>query len=513
MNNTSQNMVQTEDCLIVDEEKLWREEEEDSEKRLFAKVERLEREIKELQQSLRRERETAAEKQGKGRCLVRHLSQVISYLADFEAKLIERVKQNEELVKKLECAEENVHKLQAELKKKNEEIDKEKALQAQLVQEIEENALNLSKQKQQLEESENDRNLLMDRVHDLTKLLNDLQSNPTNNDKVTGVEEDSYAKQLWENQLKSSELLQAEIRQRSDVIEAYKKLKSRYNFLCAKFGITRDNVVEQGQSKDGSLSLNHRQNSTTSNDQEDKELVTAAAACEAEKLKIESVLSNGMVDKVGIKAAIPIGQLAEQGEGLALPGKGLSGKRSIPESELDFPPSGFVARKCHPHLKSAPIIGVKRPASSWIDVRSFQGKGGNDLHDDFLDTPLENFKRNLNKIPKEVVSLDDSDEETQKVNVVHSRENRHAPGLYTVNRVFKYVEGIRNKVEWQSLKGVECKQCKKLYNAVLPKNGGRYCDVNRHNRKHHDGVSGQRHKGIAPMTPEGFWNIGFESEV
>ncbi|KAJ8899222.1 hypothetical protein K2173_012398 [Erythroxylum novogranatense] len=231
MNNTSQNMV--EDCLIVEKEKLWGEEEEDSEKRLLAKVERLEREIKELQQSLRRERETVAEKQGKGRCLVRHLSQVISYLADFEAKLIERVKQNEELVKKLECAEENVHKLQAELKNKNEEIDKEKALQAQLVQEIEENALNLSKQKQQLEESENDRNLLMDRVHDLTKLLNDLQSNPKINDKVTRVEEDSYEKQLRENELKSSELLQAEIRQRSDVIEAYKKLKSRHNFLCS----------------------------------------------------------------------------------------------------------------------------------------------------------------------------------------------------------------------------------------------------------------------------------------
>ncbi|GLT60770.1 hypothetical protein SLA2020_335220 [Shorea laevis] len=31
--------------------------------------------------------------------------------------------------------------------------------------------------------------------------------------------------------------------------------------------------------------------------------------------------------------------------------------------------------------------------------------------------------------------------------------------------------------------------------------------------EHHDGVSGHRYRYVPPLTPEGFWNIGFDSEM
>lgn len=78
---------------------------------------------------------------------------------------------------------------------------------------------------------------------------------------------------------------------------------------------------------------------------------------------------------------------------------------------------------------------------------------------------------------------------------------------------FKYVESVRRKAERENLKGVECRQCEKFYDAVLP--GGRdgrggAGDVR---CEHHEGVSRHRYRHAPPMTPEGFWNIGFDSET
>ncbi|KAJ8748815.1 hypothetical protein K2173_011372 [Erythroxylum novogranatense] len=490
-----QNMVQTKDSLIVEKEKQLKEH-EDAETRLLAKVESLEREIEELQHSLRRERETVADKEEKGQNLVRHLNKMISYLGDSGAKLTEREKQNEELVRKLESAEENVSHLQAELKKKIEELDKGKALQTQLQEQLDGNVVKISKQKQQLEESENDRKLLMDRVQGLSEMLKDLQNNPTSCSDKVAEGKDSHKKSLQEIELKSSQLLQAEKKKRSVVVEAYKRLKSRYNFLCTKFGLTRDNVLGQGQSENGCISLNHQQNLSTSTDGKNKELHTCGDACETKKPKLDSGSSVDMVDKVVV---------------------------SVPVSKFNSPTSGFIAPKCPPTSKSAPISSGKRPASSWIDTRSVQCKDGNDPHDDFLQTPLENIKNGLIEAMKEEVQYlpdkkdanpDCRDEETKDINAEPSREEKEQiQDQLVVNKSFKYVESVRKKAARESLKGVECNQCTKFYDAVLPNNGGREADGNKHNCEHHDGVSRHRYKYIPPMTPEGFWNIGFESEM
>lgn len=176
--------------------------------------------------------------------------------------------------------------------------------------------------------------------------------------------------------------------------------------------------------------------------------------------------------------------------------------------------------------KTEPSSGKKRSASSsWRETRQRQEQGGGDPHDDFLDTPMEIVK-NLNIGPKEevqdlpVVALNDmdfnnSDDETQEMinpdAAAPQRQNVSILGP-VANKGFKYVEPVRKKTERENLRGVECKQCKKFYDAVLPDDG---TDNGQKTMRceHHDGVSRHRYRFAPPMTPEGFWNIGFESEL
>lgn len=149
-----------------------------------------------------------------------------------------------------------------------------------------------------------------------------------------------------------------------------------------------------------------------------------------------------------------------------------------------------------------------------------------DPHDDFLDTPLENIRGKLNKDLKEPVrdppvpiqddmNFDSLDDETEDMNVNSSPQKQQMPVTMASKKGFKYVEPVRKKADREKLKGIECKQCKKFYDAVLPNDGGRDTNGNLQNFhcEHHDGVSGHRYRYVPPLTPEGFWNIGFDSEM
>lgn len=194
-------------------------------------------------------------------------------------------------------------------------------------------------------------------------------------------------------------------------------------------------------------------------------------------------------------------------------------------------PSFSSGSKRSPNVKSAPMAS-KRPASYWRDTRThYQEQGGPDPHDDFLDTPFENIRENLNKpvkdkvddhpLPEVVVkdiNMDVSDEEVQDLNAVNPPQHQQQmPVSVTGNRGggFKFVEPVRKKADRQNLKGMECKQCKKFYDAVLPDDGNEETNGDKPclRCEHHDGVSRHRYRYVPPMTPEGFWNIGFESEM
>lgn len=185
----------------------------------------------------------------------------------------------------------------------------------------------------------------------------------------------------------------------------------------------------------------------------------------------------------------------------------------------------FIEPKSISNVKSCPPAGTKRPVSYWRDTRSHQSRLGPDLHDDFLDTPLEKVKRDIGnalndeasnhpKPGQKDVDFDNSDDETQEMDVVDlGPQKQPMPPARPGTLNYKYVEPVRKKIEREKLKGIECKQCKKFYDAVLPDD--KETDNNKHNLRceHHDGVSRHRYRYAPPLTPEGFWNIGFDSEM
>lgn len=73
---------------------------------------------------------------------------------------------------------------------------------------------------------------------------------------------------------------------------------------------------------------------------------------------------------------------------------------------------------------------------------------------------------------------------------------------------FKFVESVRKKTERENLQGAACKLCKKFYDAVLDGNAEGAAEF----RCNHLEQSRHRFRDLPPATPEGFWNIGFDSE-
>ena len=180
---------------------------------------------------------------------------------------------------------------------------------------------------------------------------------------------------------------------------------------------------------------------------------------------------------------------------------------------------------------------VAGPSINWRETRARKEPGVADPHDDFLDTPLEAMKNTIRNpvTPEEAQALaasppqdmefNNSDDETRDMNNATQRlkniPSMPAPKQQSIIQVqppkkdFKYRESVRKKADRENLKGVECKQCKKFYDAVLPdgRANGDGAGSTSLRCEHHDGVSRHRYRYAPPLTPEGFWNIGFESEM
>lgn len=286
-----------------------------------------------------------------------------------------------------------------------------------------------------------------------------------------------HGKLLQQIETKDSALF-SEKRKRRDVISAYKSLKSQYNFLRAKCGLTPEIMLPLSKIEDESDSLSRNPNPLTSPDKGNIVPNAVMVSCEIikEKENLEDDKGMGLIQR---------------------------SSSSSPCTSID--------------VKLGTLAGTKRPGSSWRETRSHQKRGGLDPHDDFLDTPLENIRGNMKKPMKEEVNLpgplpkdmnfDCSDDETQDVN---EDPGRQKPQMPEGSRGFKFVEPVRKKAERENLKGIECKQCKKFFDAVLPDDGGNKQQLR---CEHHDGVSRHRYRYTPPLTPEGFWNIGFESEM
>ncbi|PNT75637.1 hypothetical protein BRADI_1g36000v3 [Brachypodium distachyon] len=156
-----------------------------------------------------------------------------------------------------------------------------------------------------------------------------------------------------------------------------------------------------------------------------------------------------------------------------------------------------------------------RPSRHWRETRARKEPGVVDPHEDFLDTPLQAIKNTiLNPTtreeapavaasPPQDMDFHNSDDETQDINIVtQGLNNRSVPkprsmiSVQPPNKGFKYTEPVRKKADRENLKGVECKQCKKFYDAVLPDGrvNGDGVDSTSMRCEHHDGVSRHRYR-------------------
>ncbi|KAH7424982.1 hypothetical protein KP509_11G035500 [Ceratopteris richardii] len=99
-----------------------------------------------------------------------------------------------------------------------------------------------------------------------------------------------------------------------------------------------------------------------------------------------------------------------------------------------------------------------------------------------------------------------------KIQKLSTTSTTKGKGVPTPRRgpMYKFVEPVRKKDDREMLQGVECKQCKKFYDAVLSKDGPNAASER---CQHHSTVSRHRYRYMPPSTPEGFWNIGFDSEI
>ncbi|KAH6793726.1 hypothetical protein C2S52_004203 [Perilla frutescens var. hirtella] len=458
---------------------------------LILKLENMESKVNELISGLREKTEEVE----KGKELQGNLFKKIEYQAteimNNEQLLNKHEKENKLLASKVASLINCVDELQKELQQKTSELEELRKGQEQLLRQSDSFNSEIVKRGQALEEVQEEKKRLLDKQKGLGERVGKLQQSLSERTRESSEGMELHMKLLQQIEGKDSELL-SEKRKKRDVITAYKKLKSQYNYLLKKYNISQETMLSLDRIEGENEAMRHNQTPEPSHDIEKYNLKASDLACDIMKSVDEQVVE----DK---EEAVLV-------------------QRTSAASPLTS--SILIAPKGPSSLKPCPPAGTKRTHSYWRDTRSHQSRVGSDLHDDFLDTPLENARGNIGKAKMEDLpdfpkagavnmGLDDSDDQTQDINADAKTNKLHKSPPRAGASGFKYVEPVRKKSERESLKGVECKQCKKFYDAVLP--GAN--DKQNIRCEHHDGVSRHRYRYAPPSTPEGFWNIGFESEM
>ncbi|KAK1373775.1 Protein gamma response 1 [Heracleum sosnowskyi] len=479
--------------LVLEKESLHREHEEKT-AALQGQICNLEKKINELEMELR----SKSKQSDKGNQSYEYLlKRINSEVKNNEQLLRDNEKEKRLLTAKLESLSGTVKELQEELRQKQEEVEERRNLQEEFRQQIDLNGLEMLKTGQELEELLKERSLHMGKLKVLEEKVDKLQSELRERTMESAEGIELHGKLLKQIEAKDCELL-SEKKKRKNVVDSYKRLKSQYNFLCARNGLTPENMLTPNKKEDETDPVRHGMDPLTSPGTGDKVLKSPLVNCE---LTSQQDNQEKLIDNQGV---VPLKRL---------------------NSDLSCSSSSLVRPQGWTNANSRPLSGTKRPSSYWRETRSNQNRGGPDPHDDFLNTPLENIRGNMKKATKEEHDVQDpapkdmishsSDDETQNLNVdpdpAPQKQQILPPGVGT--KGFKYVEPVRKKAERENLKGIECKQCKKFYDAVLPDGGGKDSSKQNLRCEHHEGVSRHRYRYAPPSTPEGFWNIGFESEM
>ncbi|KAH9626770.1 hypothetical protein KSS87_022084 [Heliosperma pusillum] len=488
-------LVESKSSFIISNEKQLKEKEE----KINSLLEKF-REQEEKVMTLSKDLQEKIEEDNKGKKLEKDLTRKIDSqtltISNHEQMVSNFEKEKKQLAMQLEKMEACLSGLRNELRRKTIELQEVTHLQEQLLEQVNRNETELTKKEQLLSAFEREKQVLLSRISNLENKLEECRDKPRSEISLM-PNVNVLAKQL---ELKNAEL-SIESQKRRDVVAAYKKLKSQQNFLLRKVGLTTDGMLLQIKEEEGSENLSNDNKTSAPPEINIKNPVRNVLGAELSKVKKEVDSMENSDDELS-------GQLNQM-------------------ANSHSPPGSTSPVRTNWTTKKVPgsSAGTKRPASGWRETRSRQSPGGADPHDDFLDTPYDNIRGNLIKAvqdnqqnaptlnSKEAIP-DSSDDETQDTRPRPGPDKQVQKAQKVGPKDFKFVEPVRKKAERENLNGIECKQCKKFYDAVHGDGEGKEGEINKHNLRceHHDGVSRHRYRYVPPMTPEGFWNIGFDTE-
>ncbi|KAI4323384.1 hypothetical protein L6164_022996 [Bauhinia variegata] len=464
-------LVQSKTSLILEKERQMKENEENK-KSVLARVSKLEGEVEYLQFKLREKNEKLAEEVKFRETLDVDNKELVTRIDNSE-------KERKRLFAQVEDLEGDYDKMQKRLRDTKDELAKGEELRGELIQQRDLN-------KKMLDECEKEKKLLLDKVQCLEEKVK--RSEACNVIESCQRQPDDNGSILIE--------LQAEKKKRISVTEAYKRLKSQYNFLREKVGLTAENMLHKDK-VENEIDLHKHKDLTTARGFKTESTDTSTYASNTNIVRSEIYDLEGLENKIPDTFAAAAGDTKKVKDEKFEDDRGA--KPSPPSPSFRCVPKGPI------NTNSVSRSGTKRPASSWRQTRSHQSRAGPDPHDDFLDTPLENIRADLSKtsnkgvhsdpIQKDV-SMDSSDDETQDLNARCSPQNKQSSIPLPSEKSFKYIEPVRKKAEREKLKGVECKQCKKFYDAVLPNGDGKDLDSSKQGFRceHLDGVSRHRYR-------------------
>ncbi|KAK6140459.1 hypothetical protein DH2020_025802 [Rehmannia glutinosa] len=334
-------------------------------------------------------------------------------------------KENRHLMAEVKSLVNRADELRKELGKKNLELEEVRKLQMQLLQQNDSLNFERIKRGKALEEFE-ERKLLLDKQKGLENEVYKLQQSVSERSKESSAGMELHGKLLQQIEVKDSEIA-AERRKRKDVIAAYKKLKSQYNYLLKKHSLTQESMLPLDKMDDESEIIRHNQIPVTSR-----------------------VLENNKVSGIANDVTKPADEqeVLEDNKGV------VSIQRASPVSPSTS--NINIAPKWPSSTRSCPPVGAKQNL-------------GRATKEDIPDFP---------KTGPINMSIDNSDDSTQDMNADDGPQKLHMSPPKV---------GPSGKNSNGDKQNIRC--------------------------EHHDGVSRHRYRYAPPLTPDGFWNIGFESEM
>ncbi|KAL0397543.1 UNVERIFIED_CONTAM: hypothetical protein Scaly_0202700 [Sesamum calycinum] len=233
LQNKLLQLNQSKACLIVQKENQLKEYEEKT-KGLISNLENMESEVNALQSGLR----DKTEEVDKGKELQTNLLKKIEFQASeimYNEQLLTKCEtENKLLAAKVKSCGNDAEALQKELVKKTCELEEVRKVQQQLLQQSNSYNFDRIKRGQASEEFEEERKQLVDKQKGLEEKVDKLQKSLSERTHESSEGMELHGKLLQQIEVKDSELL-SEKRKKRDVIAAYKRLKSQYNYLLKKY--------------------------------------------------------------------------------------------------------------------------------------------------------------------------------------------------------------------------------------------------------------------------------------